>query len=79
MKQQNISKRSVQHGRSRTRNQRKRERIETLLMGVAAILIWATVFCMMAKAWAEHPAERFVGGYEYMATLGGDTYENPQK
>lgn len=62
----------------KTRNQRKRERIETAVMSVAAVLIWAMVFSMMANAWAEHPAEQFVGGVAYMETIGGDTYGNPQ-
>ena len=73
MKQQNISKQSAQHGRSRTRNQRKRERIETFFMAVACVLIWATVLSMMVNAWAEHPAEQFVNGYEYMESIGGDS------
>lgn len=69
MQQKNSTKQSRSQ---RTRNQRKRERIETVCMAVAAVLIWATVFCMMANAWAEHPAERFVGGIEYMEAIGGD-------
>ena len=57
----------------RTRNQRKRERIETVVMAVACVLLWATVLSMMANAWAEHPAEQFVNGYEYMESIGGDS------
>ena len=63
----------------KTRNQRKRERIETIFMSVAAILLWAMVLSSMANAWAEDPAEQFVGGVAYMEAIGGDTYGNPQK
>ena len=56
----------------KTRNQRKRERIETFFMACACVLIWAFVFSMMANAWAEHPAEQFVGGVAYMESIGGD-------
>ena len=76
MQQKTSTKR---YRRQRTRNQRKRERIETFFMAVACVLLWATVLSMMANAWSEHPAEQFVNGYEYMASLGGDTYGNPQK
>jgi hypothetical protein len=41
-------------------------------MAAAAVLIWATVLSMMVNAWAEHPAEQFVSGVEYMETIGGD-------
>jgi hypothetical protein len=34
---------------------------------------------MMVNAWAEHPAEQHVSGTEYMETIGGETYGNPQK
>ena len=75
MQQKNSTK---QYRRQRTRNQRKRERIETFFMSVAAILLWAMVLSSMAKAWAEDPAEQFVGGVAYMEAIGGDTYGNPQ-
>ena len=67
-----------QYRRQRTRNQRKRERIETFFMSVAAILLWAVVLSSMAKAWAEDQAERHVSGYEYMETIGGEFNGNPQ-
>lgn len=62
----------------KTRNQRKRERMETVCMACACVLLWAMVLSMMAKAWAEHPAEQFVSGSDYMETIGGDSYGNPQ-
>ena len=75
MQQKNSTK---QYRRHRTRNQRKRERIETFFLSCACVLIWALVLSMMANAWAEDPAEQFVGGVAYMETIGGDTYGNPQ-
>lgn len=75
MQQKNSMKQSR---RSRTRNQRKREFIRTACMAFAALLLWVMVFSMMVHAWAEHPAEQFVGGYEYMEAIGGDSYGNPQ-
>ena len=69
MQQKNSTK---QYRSQRTRNQRKRERIETFFMAVAAVLLWAMVLSMMVNAWAEHPAEQFVNGYEYMESIGGD-------
>ena len=76
MQQKNSTK---QYRRQRTRNQRKRECIETFFMGVATLMLMAMLLCSMVKAWAENPAEQFVGGIEYMETIGGDTYGNPQK
>jgi hypothetical protein len=48
-------------------------------MAAACLVLWAMVLSMMVHAWAEHPAEQFVGGVEYMEAIGGDTYGNPQK
>jgi hypothetical protein len=67
-----------QSRRSRTRNQRKRELFETVVMAAACLVLWAMVLSMMVNAWAEHPAEQFVSGYEYMEAIGGDIYGNPQ-
>lgn len=69
MKQQSISKQSVQHGRSKTRNQRKREFINTLLMSIVALLMSVMVLTMMVKAWAEHPAEQSVDGRAYLESI----------
>ena len=54
---------------SKTRNQRKREQINTILMGIAAALLCAIVCTMMVKAWAEHPAEQPVSGTEYLESI----------
>ena len=69
MKQQSISKQSRQHERSRTRNQRKRELRRLTCMVFALCMLWLMVFSMMVKAWAEHPAEQPVSGYEYMESI----------
>jgi hypothetical protein len=47
-------------------------------MAAACLVLWAMVLSMRVHAWAEHPAEQFVGGIEYMEAIGGDTYGNPQ-
>ena len=62
----------------KTRNQRKREFINTLLMSIVAFLMSVMVMTMMVKAWAEHPAEQPVNGYEYLQSIGGDSYGNLQ-
>lgn len=69
MQQKNSTK---QYRSQRTRNQRKRERIETFFMAAACLVLWAMVLSMMVHAWAEHPAEQFVSGVEYMEAIGGD-------
>lgn len=69
MRQSNSTKQS----RSKTRNQRKRERIQTVCMAVACLVLWGFVLSMMVNAWAEHPAEQHVSGTEYMETIGGDS------
>lgn len=69
MKQQNISKQSRQHERSRTRNQRKRELLRLICMAAAVGMLMASVMCMMVKAFFEHPAEQPVNGYEYMESI----------
>lgn len=77
MKQQNISRQSGQQGR-RTRNQRKREMRRLICMSFALGLLWLMVFSMMVGAWAEHPAEQPVNGYEYMEMIGGEFHGNTQ-
>ena len=76
MKQQSISKQSVQHGRSRTRNQRKRERIQTACMAAVLMILWMILCTVMVKAWLGHPAEQAVDGGTYMESIcviGGDS------
>ena len=71
-------KNSTKQSRSRTRNQRKRELHKTICMSAALIVVWAMALTMMVKSWVEHPAEQPVNGYEYMETIGGESYGNPQ-
>lgn len=76
MKQQSISKQSVQHGRSRTRNQRKRELVKNVFMGIALVLLWFVLCTIMVKAWLGHPAEQPVSYEEHVVfvqTIGGDS------
>lgn len=65
MQQKNSTKQSI----SRTRNQRKRELRRTICMAFAMGLMWLIVLTMMVTAWAEHPAEQPVNGYEYMESI----------
>ena len=58
-----------QTGRPRTRNQRKREIRKTVFLVLAMVMMWALVLTMMVTAWAEHPAEQPVNGYEYMESI----------
>ena len=78
MKQQSISKQSVQHERSRTRNQRKRERIQTACMAAVLMILWMILCTVFVKAWLGHPAEQPVHGIVYMETIGGDSFGNLQ-
>ena len=55
--------------RHRTRNQRKCEIRKTVFLVLAMVMMWALVLTMMVTAWAEHPAEQPVNGYEYMETI----------
>lgn len=65
MQQKSFTKQS----RSRTRNQRKREVRKTVFLVLAMVMMWSLVLTMMVTAWAEHPAEQPVNGYEYMETI----------
>lgn len=46
----------------------------------ATAMLWLSVFCMMAKAWVDHPAEQPVNGQIYLASIqdGGDSCGNLQ-
>ena len=71
MQQKSITKQY----RSRTRNQRKRELIQTVCMTFAVVLMSLMLCTILVKAWA---AEQPVNGYEYMTSIGGDSYGNLQ-
>lgn len=76
MKQQNISKQSVQHGRSRTRNQRKRERTESAFMVFSMLMVWVMFLAVVLQVWSCHPAEAPVDGRSYLESIqyiGGDS------
>lgn len=37
------------------------------------LVLWSALLTMMVTAWAEHPAEQFVDGHEYLESIqGGD-------
>lgn len=73
MQQKNFTKQS----RSKTRNQRKRELIQTACMAFALVLMSLMLCTVLVKAWA---AEQPVDGREYLASIqnGGDSYGNLQ-
>ena len=54
---------------TKTRNQRKRERVKTAVMAVALLIMWFGLCTMLAKAWLDEPV---VTGYEYMEQIGGE-------
>lgn len=56
---------------NKTRNQRKRERIQTACMALALMFLWMILCTVMAKSWLGHPAEQPVNGLVYMETIGG--------
>lgn len=75
MQQKNSIKQSRKH---RTRNQRKRELIQTFCTACVCALLWMMLCTVFVVAWAGHPAEQPVNGYEYMASIGGDSFGNLQ-
>lgn len=59
--------------RSKSRNQRKRERMENTAIVVACLVMWAVVFLMMVKTWANEPTISEAEHQQYIASLiGGD-------
>lgn len=53
---------------SKTRNQRKRERVKTVATAVVIIGMWALVGYMMVRA-LDHPGEQLVTGEEHMTDV----------
>lgn len=59
--------------RSKSRNQRKRERMKNTVIVVATIALWAVVGVMMFKTWANEPTISEAEHQQYIASLiGGD-------
>lgn len=63
----------------KTRNQIRRENIQTALMAAALMILFAVLMLTSLKIWAEHPAEQPVTGIEYLESIrnGGDLNGNP--
>lgn len=63
----------------KTRNEIKRENIQTALMAVALMILFAVLMLTSLKIWAEHPAEQPIRGVEYIESIrnGGDYNGNP--
>ena len=64
---------------SQTRNQKKRERIQTAMMAAALVIMWGVLMMASLKIWADHPAEQPISGAEYLETIrnGGEIHGNP--
>ena len=60
----------------RTRNERRRDFIETICFMFALLFIGCVLSLMLClsicKTWATHPAEQPITYAEYMASLGGE-------
>lgn len=54
---------------SKTRNERKRERVKTAVMTVALVILWVIACTIMVKAFNE---EAPVGGVEYLEQIGAE-------
>lgn len=67
MRQENSGRQS--RGRSRTRNQRKRDLMRVICTVFALFVIWAMVMAGLVKAFVEEP---LVDGTEYIESIGGD-------
>ena len=55
--------------RSKSRNQRKRERRQTAILAVALIIMWAVVAGMMLKTWANEPSISEAEHQQYIEML----------
>jgi hypothetical protein len=60
----------------RTRNERRRDFIESIIFSVILVVIGfaltATMCLMMCKAWATHPAEQPITYAQHMEAIGGE-------
>ena len=58
--------------RSKSRNQRKRERRQTIMLTVLSIIMAAVVSVMMFKEWVNEPTISEAEHRAYVETLRGD-------
>ena len=69
-------KRSTKQYRSRTRNQRRRERTESAFMVFSMLMVWVMFLAVVIQLWSCHPAEQPVDGRSYLESIqyiGGDS------
>ncbi len=69
-------KSSTKQYRSRTRNQRKRERTESAFMVFSMLMVWVMFLAVVLQVWSCHPAEQPVDGRSYLESIqyiGGDS------
>lgn len=55
--------------RKKTRNQRKREVAQAIVLFLAVVIGWLICTHLFLIAWASHPAEQPVSGSEYLQSL----------
>ena len=53
----------------RTREQKRRERINTALTAVIMVVLWIALTVWALGIWAEHPAEQPVSGRAYVVSV----------
>lgn len=58
--------------RSKSRNQRKRERMKNTAIALVTIAMWVVVGVMMFQAWANEPTISEAEHQAYIETLRGD-------
>lgn len=72
MQQRNSIKRCSNSARSqRTRNQHKRDFFKDAFTAFVMTVMVLAIGVYTMKVWATHPAERFVDGQAYLASIQG--------
>lgn len=64
----NITKQS----RSKSRNQRKRERMKNTALTLVMVALWAVLAVMMVKTWVNEPTVSAAEHKAYIASLDGE-------
>lgn len=64
---------------AKTRNQMKREKLQTAMMAAALMIMCVVLMMASLKIWADHPAEQPISGTEYLESIrnGGEIHGNP--
>lgn len=62
--------------RRKTRQERRRERIQTAITALAMVVIGAVLMVWAVGIWAEHPAEQPISGTEYLESIRNGGYSD---